>query len=38
MNTNSFIDLVINLLKDKMAKGYDVKDVIEDLKKMKIKR
>lgn len=35
MNTNAFIDLVINLLKEKEKKGYELKEVIKDLEKMK---
>ncbi len=35
MNINSFIDIVIDLLKEKQKLGYDLKDVLKDLKEMK---
>lgn len=35
MTKNTLIDLVIDLMQEKMKKGYDLKDLIAELKKMK---
>ncbi len=35
LDTNSFIDVVINLLKEKMKAGYDLRGLIKELEDMK---
>ncbi len=34
--TNKFIDVVINLLKEKQKKGYDLEKTIKKLEEMKV--